>query len=935
MLLSEHLYQKKIADIFKILQTDPDIGLNKERAKQRYLRQGLNRLKRFVSPSIFVMLYQQFKNPLMLMTLMAMILSIVTFDTFEASIYLSLLAVNVALGIYQENKLNASLLALNEINTNKCEVMRNGRKISIFAENLVKGDIIFLKTGNTIPADVRLIEIENFRTNEFFLTGSLEPVVKDQGLVTDKILPLAERVNCAFMGTTVVSGSATAIVYAIGRWTEMGKISAESSKTRKKAAIDQEVNYFSTLTGWTFVGLFIFQVISIFFFETGKWTLELFFGHGGILSNILSVSTSVIPLTMYIQINLILGITSQNCLKRNILSKKVSTLDTLAAANTIVFDKTATITIKQPVIVFAMLNGFNYETTGHGFDPKGEVQLNGKAIKVQQVKEEELFLLAGYFASNSQVCQKEDSWEAIGDSIDAAFAVFSQKMAYSLDKIDKKYQNIAVFEFDSQLRRMAGVRKYEDKYYSFVKGSLESVMSICNRYIHQGRILQMSKGFQKDVFEQAEPFLKNTLSVMGLAYQEQPYRKTYSRENAENNLIFIGFVAINDPPQQGILETIETLKENQIKLVLLTGDHAVSAESLAREIGMTDANGNLPKAITGNELTSRTETQLLETIRDQKISIFARNSPEEKLRVIELLKLRGDHVVMVGDGVNDVLAFNKSDISVAVGKKGTKAAIDSADMVLLDDKVSNIWELMKDGKQVYKNLEKTIIGYWVCNFAELCCALWGFIMSVFMDWEIVVYHGLKRAYEGISPMMNVQILCIDLVAIILPLLALTYDPLEDESQNINIQKRITVKKMISVAKLGFMMGTLCLIAFHAIFWYTERIEEAQGVCFVSLILMQFINILHQRTTKSIFTNYLFSNKILLAALGIAFSLTLCLLYAPIKDPLFSSKPNSYDYLGTGTLGIIHWVAVLVVSALFLLWCEFVKKLKISAERYEN
>lgn len=864
---------------------------------------GKNLLKSVSTLNIFQILLGQFSSPLIVLLLAASLASFYLKQPKDGLILLIIVVMNALIGFYQEWKSENILASIRKLVVDKCTVIRNAKTIEIFSEDLVPGDIVLLSEGSGVPSDIRLIETNGFSTNEFILTGESLPTSKNHLFVAEKDLPLSEMKNVVFMGTTVARGEARDIVYATGMNTEIGKISSSSEKIKPgDAPIQKEVkDVAKKLTIATLIiGIFLFGTRLLL---NDSAAIALVFSIG--------VAAAMVPEGLPAQISMALALAVGRLAKRKAIVKKIASAQTLGSATVIASDKTGTITKNEMTITGCHFNGMSFSVSGLGYVPKGEI-LNeqGQVLAGQGLGDLKVFFVSGFLSSTGKINPPDayhPSWYCIGDPTEASFATLAIKAGFDLEQISNEYPPMQSFGFDSFRKRASIIRQHKGKIISFVKGSLETVLEASSHIIVKGEIQELNGQRKQEILSTASALAENALRIIAIAYKDLNRQQAYSMEDAEQNLVYAGFATMLDPPHEEVKDAIESVFKAHLKVLMITGDNEVTAKAIAKNIGLMNEDNQYPEVINGSTLQQMTDEDV-----DAKLSkralIFSRVSPDDKLRVVDLLKKRGEIVAVTGDGVNDTLSLKKADIGVAMGISGSKVAQEAASIILLDDNFSTIVVAVKEGRTIFRNLEKTIKTNLSSNIAELTCVLAGF----------------AGALTGIAtPIFAVQILLIDMIGEMFPLIMLTYDPPEKKMMELPPrnpkEKILTRENMLSILFSGSLMGIMAYLAFLATYFHNHHLsnhyEKAVTVTFVSIIFGQYANLLSRRTYGPALGKYFFSNRQLLFSFALSLSLVMLTIYVPLFNTYFHTSP----------LLLIDWVYPVTAGGIGLLVYELRKK----------
>lgn len=897
-------YKQSIEQVLNRFKTDPN-GLDENKIQEARITFGRNVLKSSTSRSLYRILFEQFTNSLVLILIAASIASFYLGQPRDGLILLIIVVMNALIGFYQEWKSENILASIKKLVVDKCTVIRSGKVSEIYAADLVPGDLVLLSEGMGIPADIRLIETNGFSANEFILTGESLPSSKDHLFITKQNTAVNEIKNCVYMGTTVARGEAKGIVFATGIQTEIGRISSSSQKIKSTdAPIQTEIrDVAKKLTIVTFT-------IGIFLFGT-RLLLNDSIGVALVFS--ISIAASMVPEGLPAQISVALALAVGRLAKRNAIVKKIASAQTLGSATVIASDKTGTITKNEMTITGCHFNGMTFSVSGLGYLPEGEIlNEHGVVLKKENLGDLKIFFLSGLLSSTGKISPPDayhTGWYCIGDPTEASFATLAMKTGFSLEEVVQDYPIVKSFPFDSFRKRAAIIRTHKNKVISFVKGSLETVISASTKIISNGNVTTLTEAHKQEIISMSAAYAENALRIIAIAYKDLAPKEDFTLADAEDELIFAGFVTMLDPPHEEVKDAIESVFNAHMKVFMITGDNEVTAKAIARNIGLMNENNDFPEVINGTALQQMKDEEVAAAF-SRRAVIFSRVSPDDKFRIVDLLKKQGEIVAVTGDGVNDTLSLKRADIGVAMGLNGSKVAQEAANIILLDDNFSTIVLAVKEGRTIFRNLEKTIKTNLSSNIAELTCVLAGF----------------AGAFWGIpTPIFAVQILLIDMIGEMFPLIMLTYDPPEKRIMEIPPRnpkdKILTRETMLGILFAGTVMGLMAFGAFLAQYFHDHHLsnhyEKAITVTFASIIFGQYANLLSRRTYGPALGKYLFVNKNLLLAFGISMSLMMLIIYVPIFNLYFHTSP----------LLLIDWFFPLTAGAFCLMIYEYRKKRK--------
>ncbi len=840
-------------------------GLNKNKVIENLARYGENKIikkKSFSSLKIFL---SQFKSFLIIILIIAAILSFFMDSKLDSIVIIAIVILNALIGFSQEYKAEKAIDQLKKLMVPYAKVIRDGKLFQVESFKLVPGDILVLEAGDKVMADARIIESNGLKTNEAALTGESSSSEKFS-IRLEKSVPLADRNNMIFQGTQIVAGNGHAIVVETGANTQIGRISelVQDIKSEKNPFKDKLDNFAMK------VGIFVLMLSAII--------VGLLFYNGiPILKSFLvavSLAISAIPEGLPAVVSLTLAFATKRMVLKNILIRRLSSSETLGRTTVICTDKTGTLTEEKMKVTKVYVNG--------KINPE-----NGK----------DLLLKIGLLCNNSRLEKDEDGNNYfVGDPTE--IALIEAAMNNFLDKklVTEKEHRIKEFTFSSERKMMSVIRKSENKQISYVKGAPEEIIKRSIYQIIDGKRIKIEKEDREKLIKVYEGMAREGLRVLGFAFKTLPKYSELNERVAEEGLSFVGFAGMIDPPRKEVKNAIRLCNDAGIKVIMVTGDCRLTAEAVAKEIGLKG------KSIDSSELSGMNDRELFNVINE--VAVFSRISPEDKLRIVEILKKRNEIVAMTGDGVNDALALKRADIGIAMGIKGTDVARDASDLVLRDDNFSSIVEGVREGRRIYDNIKKSIKYLLAANFYEVL-----FIILVVLIWK----------NPQLLPLLPLQILWINLVTDSLPALALS----EEESEK-DIMKRKPSRAGIldGMGKFIFFSGLIGLIIISFLFLlHINNIDKARTVVVTGSILYQMLLAFNCKSDKTVFKSL--KNKYLVYAVLISLGLHIILLYSPFNS-----------VFGFVYLNIFEWIEIIVLSFIGFMLMEGFKLVINKGKRYE-
>lgn len=866
----EKWFNKEVKDVENILQTDVGKGLTSDEVTKRREKYGLNQLEAAKKKSLLQRFLDQFKDFSIIVLIIAAIVSGVVGvangeGITDTIIILIVVLVNAIIGVSQEAKAEKSLEALQKLTDHASKVIRNGEVTVVPAKELVPGDIVVLDTGDYIPADLRIIEAINLKAQEASLTGESLPVEKETAKIENEETGIGDRVNMAFSSSLVTYGRGKGIVVETGMTTEVGKIAGMINSTEKQETpLQTKLNKLGKTLGIAALAICVF--IFLIGLIQGKEPIHMFM-------TAVSLAVAAIPEGLVAVSTIVLAIGVQKMVKKNAIVKRLPAVETLGSATVICSDKTGTLTQNKMTVEKIFWNNAVRDLTN---------------IQENEIDEELNKLVYANMLCNDTKVSNDGT--LTGDPTETALV----DMAFKLDFDPTIYDRTPRLEevpFDSDRKLMTTVNKVNDKYIVYTKGGIDELLSRCVAYEINGEIKKDLDVYSNTIKQENEAMAKEALRVLGCAYKEidhVPNKK--EMETIENDLIFIGMVGMIDPPREEAKHAVDKCKTAGIKTVMITGDHKITATAIAKKLGILE---NENEAITGLELEKMSDEELEKNVRNY--SVYARVSPEHKVRIVKAWQKQGEIVAMTGDGVNDSPALKTSDIGCAMGIVGTDVSKEAADVILTDDNFATIVSAVEEGRRIYDNILKVIQFLLSSNVGEIIVLFLATMLTpLFAGW-----FGITDI-NHLEILLPIHILWINLVTDSLPALALAFDPADKD-----IMKRKPAKPGKGVFTRGMtwrviyqgvMIGLLTLAAFmiglatttepiNGLTLDASKIEVGQTMAFVTLALSELVHVFNIRNNKkSIFRTSIINNsKLLLAIFASAALMFVILLVEPLRN----------------------------------------------------
>ena len=886
----DNWWQINVEQIEKLLSSNISMGLAAEEAKLRLEKYGLNQLKEKKPISPIKIFLEQFQDFIIWVLIGAAIVSGFLKEWVDALAIIAIVILNAILGFIQEYRAEKSLAALKRLSSPTSKVIRDGERNIIASGELVPGDLIELEAGDNIPADSRIVWLtSNFSCQEASLTGESTPVLKTDLALEGKEISLGDRANMLYMGTSVSVGKARALVVKTGMQTELGKIAGMIQEVKEEVTpLQRKLEQF----GKWIVYLCFVLVGMVFVLELirGGKVLDMFL-------TAVSLAVAAIPEGLPAVVTIALALGVQRMVKRHALIRKLPSVETLGCATVICSDKTGTLTKNEMTVQAVFADNMLFKVTGVGYEPKGDFLLDDKKINPKDYPGLNKGLLCAVLCNGAQLVQN-NNYKIIGDPTEGALLTLAAKADIWKEKKEEDSPFLEEIPFDSERKKMTVVRESHGQLIAFVKGAPDILLNDCLNIEERGNLRKLTDLDRGKILQANDDLANQALRVLAVAYRVlDSAPDKYEARLIEKELNFVGLIAMIDPPREEVKRSIVECKEAGIKSVMITGDHKNTAIAIAKELGFF---GKDSLALTGEELDKISDEELYRQV--ERIPVYARVSPEHKLRIVRAWRAKGEVVAMTGDGVNDAPAVKESDIGVAMGITGTDVTKEVSDMVITDDNFASIVAAVEEGRGIYDNIKKFIHYLLSCNTGE--------ILVMFVSSLI----GLP------VPLLPIQILWVNLVTDGLPALALGMDPVDP-----NIMKRPPRQpdeKVVTKQRAFLMLGQGAFIAFCSLLAFSfvlfiekEGIVRARTAAFIVLSCTQLFHSYNCRsTTESLFKLGILTNKKLILATLVSFFLQMAVVYLPFAQKVFKTE----------ALGIFDWILVIAISS-FPLWAmEIIK-----------
>jgi len=891
--MSKSWHMMEIKKVLNELSTEEN-GLSQEEAAKRLSEYGLNELKKEKGRSPIKLFLTQFTDILIIILLIATGLSLAIGEAIDALIIFAIVISSALLGFVEEYRSEKAVEALKKMTAPTAIVLRDGKEVKIPAGQIVPGDIVLLYTGDKIPADARLLEVFNLKLDEAALTGESAPVNKDILAIPEET-QLNDRLNMVFTGTAVVYGRGKAVVTSTGMNTEFGKI-AKLVQTTEEEETPLEKRM-ATVGKW--IGIMAILVC------VGVGTIGILEGRNIIDMLLWAVSLAVaaVPEALPAIVTGALAVGMYRMAKVNTIVKRLPAVETLGCTSVICSDKTGTMTKGEMTVQRAYVNDKAIKVSGIGYVPEGEFLYEGK--KIDPSVEELRTLLKVSTLCNDAKLEREtetERWIIKGDPTEGALIVAAAKAGLWKEELEQKEPRIGEIPFSSERKRMTTIHATSGKKkIAYMKGAPEIILEKCTKILLDGKAQKLTKGNRSKLLKVTETMAMQALRNLGFAFAELPEDVEEFDEKIEKDFTFVGIMGMIDPPREEVKDAIYTCRNAGINVVMVTGDHKLTAAAVAKELNLLGENDEEGKVLTGAELDKINDEELAEIV--ENVVIYTRVSPEHKLRIVKAWKLKGQVVAMTGDGVNDAPALKMADIGVAMGVTGTEVAKEASDMVLADDNFASIVKAVKEGREIYDNIKKYLTYLLRCNIMEILVM---FIAVVSVPYLARIFSpGADASSIGDATvaLTSVQLLWVNLTTDGLPAIALGVDPGDPdlmERKPRNPKESVFTRDVkVYLSAVPILMTTLLLFGY---FYYRPwesayQMTEARTQLLTAMILMELANAISARSLKyPVWQVGVFKNKFLWYAILSSMALQMVVLYTPGVQTIFGvSSPELLDW----------------------------------------
>jgi len=859
-------------EVLKTLDSRPS-GLSGAEASARLHQYGPNQLagRKKITPAVVFL--RQFLSPLIYVLLAATVISFAMDHFIDAIVILVVLLLNAVIGFIQETRAEKAMEALIQMAAPRANVQRDGKVEVLPARQIVPGDILLLETGEKIPADARLIEVSNLKVNESTLTGESMPVEKSTEPLGENV-PVAERKNLVYMGTIVTYGRARAVVVSTGMSTEIGLIASAIQEAKpEKTPLQKGIGKLSQYLVVLFLGV-CGLLVAVGLLKGLEW-LEVF-----LLA--VAAAVSAIPEGLPAVVTIVLAIGMRVMARRNAVIRKLVAVETLGSATVICSDKTGTLTMNEMTVNRVYTDGQWVEVSSEGYQPQGEFRRDGQVLDPKDEVALGLLLRIGVLCNDALLVEEGDeNYKIFGDPTEGALVVAAAKAGLDKERLEKSFPRLDEIPFQSEKQYMATMHPRDGGRGVYLKGAVEKLLPLSSHFLTKDGPMPLAEGDIQAIMGANEAMAREAMRVMATAYADLPESVDDLRdEHIRGNLVFVGLLGMSDPPREEAKEAVQLCRQAGIRVVMITGDNQVTAESVARQLELPPG-----EVVRGVELQEMSDEELSKRVED--ISVFARIEPLHKLRIVNALKEKGHIVAMTGDGVNDAPALKTADIGVAMGITGTDVAKEASDMVLADDNFASVVAAVEEGRAIYNRLRNVLFFFLGTNLGELLALI------------------LSVLFVGQAPLLAVQILWVNLVTDTAGGIPLGFEPKSNDE--LKQQPRhpkvglVYPGVLLRVGYLTVLMGVGTYVIFN---WAQARttLEEARTIAFCTMVIFQWFQAFNARSDETtIFRLGFLGNRWLVVSIAIAAVLQVAVVYVPFLQTAFRTVPLGVDMWGIAFL----------------------------------
>lgn len=854
-------FSQTASDSARDLQVDLSTGLSSQEAAKRIEKYGANRLEGGKEKSLLQMALEQLKDFLVIILMVAAIISIGLGEALEGIVILAIVILNTCLGVYQENKASNALKALKEMASPHAKVLRGGQVVEIASSEVVPGDVVVLDAGDYIPADLRLIESVNLKIDEAALTGESVPVEKDAKAILPEDASLGDRINCAYMGTVITYGRGKGVITQTGMKTQMGNIANMLNESEDEATpLQKKLDSLGKTLG--IVCLAICAIIFLLGWWHGDDLFESFM-------NAVALAVAAIPEGLTVVVTVVLAMGMQKMVRVHAIIKRLSAVETLGSTTVICSDKTGTLTQNKMTIQRIYDGKELYDVSGTGYSPVGDITDASGSKSTDAVRK----ILESILLCNDAIYDP-DKETIVGDPTEGAMVVLAHKAGIVKGELEAKYPRLQEIPFDSGRKLMSTFHSIGGKTIMYTKGAPDELLRRCISVDLGGKVEPLTDEKRQEILSVNQSFAESALRVIGSAYREMSAVDTSFE--SENDLIFTGLVGMIDPPREEAKAAIDVCKKAGIQVKMITGDHKITATAIGRQLGIVEGEA---VAVEGRAISEMDDAQLKECVKTT--NVFARVSPEHKVRLVDAVRANGNIAAMTGDGVNDAPSLKHADIGIAMGITGTDVSKEAADMILTDDNFASIVKAVSEGRTIYSNIRKVVGFLLSCNIGEI----------------LVIFLAMVGNLP--VPLVAIQLLAINLITDAFPAFALGME--KEEAGVMNRPPRdpaepIVDRKMsiaVGIQSVFLAVGTLGSFLYGL--YVHNDLEVARSSAFLTLVLGELLRAYSARSEKtSVFRMKIFENSYLNKCVLFSVIFLIATIYVPFLNPVFSTVPLVLD-----------------------------------------
>lgn len=869
-------YHKSIDEVCRELDTDPKRGLSSQEARIRLEKYGPNELAQKKGPSIFQMFLEQLKDYMVIILLIASVISIFLGEITDSLIIIAIVIINACLGVFQEYRASKALEALKKMSAPNAKVLRDGETLTIPSRELVPGDVVILETGDYMPADLRLISTVNLKVEEAALTGESVPVEKHADAVFEGEVALGDQKNLGFMSTVITYGRGAGVVTKTGMNTVIGGIAAMIQEAEEEdTPLQKKLKQMGKLLGTGC--LVICALVFVLGLARGEEVLHMFM-------TAISLAVAAIPEGLPAVVTIVLAIGMQRLVKRNAIMKKLHAVETLGGTTVICSDKTGTLTQNQMTIVKMYIPGREISVEGEGYKPVGRMYEGDKPIDLEREpalrRLLEVQALCNDARLENQAGGAAEEWRIVGDPTEGAMIVAAAKAGIGREEINGRYPRINEIPFDSARKLMTTFhRTNEGPVLACTKGAPDILIERCTKIMRgDGTIEPITDEDKSAVLEENHKLASEALRVLAMAFKElEAVAEDPTSEEYEKDLVFCGLVGMIDPPRPEAIEAVKICKTAGIRVVMITGDYKDTAAAIARQLGIIDESS---RVLDGAELNKLSEEEFAEAVKT--VNVYARVSPEHKVRIVQTIKKHGNIAAMTGDGVNDAPALKRADIGIAMGITGTDVTKESADMIITDDNFASIVSAVEEGRVIFSNIRKFVFFLMSCNVGEVIIIF----VSMLLGWPI--------------PLLPIHLLWVNLLTDAFPALALGTEKMEPglmQQKPRDPQAAIIDKSMIVSIIVQSAVMTAAILGSFYIGWTSGGEVLGRTYALMTMCLSEILRAYTCRSEKhTAFKLGFFGNsKLNLATIGCLFLLVIIVLVPGLRDIFSLAKLSLHDW----------------------------------------